>query len=235
MNKRLLLTTSKSNLFYFTLKLKMMKKIFFMLLAVVTINATAQKFTEGKITMKQTMTSDNAQMNAHLSNMEMSIVTFFKGNKSRTETSSAMTGENISIFDNDLNKGLVLMNNPMMGKKYTEVNLNVSEEDLKGVEVAQIDETKTVLGYVCKGYNVKTLQGGVEVSMKVFVTDEIKIARDKNQLGAEIDGYPLYMEITMMQMGAQLLMISEATNVEKQEVADHMFDMTIPEGYTKAN
>lgn len=212
-----------------------MKNILLILLAFVTLNATAQKFTEGKITMTQTMTSDNAQMNAHLSNMKMSIVTFFKGNKSRTETSSAMTGENISIFDNDLSKGLVLMNNPMMGKKYTEVNLDVSEEDLKGVEVKELDETKTVLGYVCKGYNVKTSQGGVEVSMKVFVTDEIKIARDKNQLGAEIDGYPLYMEITMMQMGAELLMISEATNVEKQEVADHMFDMTIPEGYTKAN
>jgi hypothetical protein len=212
-----------------------MKNIFLILLTFVTLNATAQKFSEGKITMTQTMTSDNEQMNAHLSNMKMSIVTFFKGNKSRTETSSAMTGENISIFDNDLNKGLVLMNNPMMGKKYTEVNLDVSEEDLKGVEVAQIDETKMVIGYLCKGYSVKTLQEGVEVSMKVFVTDEIKIARDKNQLGAEIDGYPLYMEITMMQMGAQLLMISEATNVEKQEVEDHMFDMTIPEGYEKAN
>jgi hypothetical protein len=212
-----------------------MKNMFLILLAFVTLNATAQKFTEGKITMTQTMTSDNEQMNAHLSNMKMSIVTFFKGNKSRTETSSAMTGENVSIFDSDLKKGVVLMNNPMMGKTYVDINLDVSQEELEKVDVKKIDETKTILGYKCKGYTVKAMQAGVEVSMKVFATDEIKIARDKKQLGAEIDGYPLYMEVTMMQMGAELLMISEATNIEEQEVSDAMFDMTIPEGYKKAN
>jgi outer membrane lipoprotein-sorting protein len=210
-----------------------MKHIFLLLLACISLNVTAQKFSEGKITMEQTMTSDNEQMNAHLSNMKMSVVTFFKGNKSRTETSSAMTGENISIIDGDLQKGLVLMNNPMMGKTYADLNLEVTDKDLENVKVEKLQDTKTVLGYKCQGYKVNTNQNGVEVSITLYATDEIKVARDKKQLGAEIEGYPLHMEITMMQMGAKVKMISSATNVEAQNVSDDLFKMEVPEGYTK--
>ncbi|NQX86657.1 MAG: DUF4412 domain-containing protein [Flavobacteriaceae bacterium] len=212
-----------------------MKNILFILLACIALNLKAQQFTQGKITMTQTMSSDNAQMNAQLSNMKMSVVTFFKGNKSRTETSSAMTGENISIFDGDIKKGIVLMNNPMMGKTYLDINMDVSQEELENIKVEKLLETKTILGYKCQGYNVKTKKDGVEVSMKVFTTDAIKVARDKKQLGAEIDGYPLQMEISMMQMGSTIIITSLADSVKEEDVSDNLFDMTVPEGYVKTN
>ena len=104
---------------------------------------------------------------------DINATTHFKGNKARTEQTSQMTGTQISIVDQDAQKFLMLMDVPMMGKKYLKQDTNKSEEELKDVSVTANGETKTVAGYECKGYDVVTKQNGQELKMKMFVTDKI--------------------------------------------------------------
>ncbi|WP_353779769.1 DUF4412 domain-containing protein [Winogradskyella sp. 3972H.M.0a.05] len=213
-----------------------MKKLFFALFLTLGLTAVAQEnITEGKVTLKQTMSSDNEQVNAQLAMVgEMSTVTYFKGNKSRTEVSSAMTGSNVTIVDNDAKKGIVLMDNPMMGKSYTEIDLNnISEEDFDKVKVEKIDETKTILGYKCQGYKLSMEEQGVNMNMILFSTEALKIATDKTKFGEKVKGFPLFMEIKVNQMGSMMTIITEATGIDKEVVADDMFNLTPPKGFEK--
>ena len=85
-----------------------------------TIGFSQDKVSEGIITTKQTMSSDNEQMNMQLAMMgEMITTTYFKGDKSRSELSNPMAGSTIAVMDGTANKVLVMLDNPMMGKKYT--------------------------------------------------------------------------------------------------------------------
>ncbi len=95
------------------------KKILLLLLLTFSISIFAQKeVKEGIISMKITMSSENEQVNASLAMIgNISTTTYFKDQKSRTEMKSPMTGNNTTIIDNSTKEILVLLDNPMLGKK----------------------------------------------------------------------------------------------------------------------
>ena len=72
---------------------------------------TQEKFNEGKITMSQTLTTDNEEMQAMLEQMMggklIETVSYVKGQKSRTEINNPMTGDLITISNMDENKMLL--------------------------------------------------------------------------------------------------------------------------------
>ncbi|MDT0559625.1 DUF4412 domain-containing protein [Ichthyenterobacterium sp. W332] len=213
-----------------------MKKLALILFLAIGLTSLAQeKITEGKVTLKQTMSSDNEQVNAQLAMVgDISTTTYFKGNKSRTEVSSPMTGSNITIVDNDLKKGIVLMDNPMMGKMYNETDLNVSEEDLSKIKVEKTTETKEILGYKCTAYKVTMTEQGMEMNMMMYTTEELDIISDQAaKFGDGFKGFPLYMEINMTQQGMAMTITTEATAIDKESVSDEMFSLAVPEGYKK--
>jgi hypothetical protein len=214
-----------------------MKKIILLFLISMSINVFAQKeLKEGVMTMKMSMSTDNEQAKAAFAMIgDIAVTTYFKGLKSRSEQSHQMTGDQISIVDKKSNTSLMLMNNPMLGKKYLKQDLNKSTEELENVSVTANGETKTVLNYNCKGYDIKTEQNGQELKMKMFVTDKI-LAQEQYgaMLGGKLKGFPMYMVVTVNQPGMGNMNITmEVTELKDEKVADSKFDMTIPEGYTE--
>ncbi len=215
-----------------------MKKIILAVALVCSaIGFSQDKISEGVITTKQSMTSSDEQMNMQLAMMgEMVTTTYFKGNKSRSEMSNPMQGSVISVMNGEANKMLVMSDNPMMGKKYVLNDMTPKEEDLKDVTVTESSETKMVLGYTCKRFDVVMKKQGVEVKMALYTTDKLStLSQQVAGLGKKISGFPLYSEMKMNQMGAELVIKMEATELKKEAVSDDKFDMTPLEGYEKSS
>ena len=213
-----------------------MKKILLITMCFLSVSMYAQKqIDEGVVISKQTMTSDNEQMNAQLAMLgDMISTTYFKNDKSRSETSSPMTGSTVFIADNVSKKSLVLMDNPMIGKKYVEADINPTEEDLENVSIEKTDEKKTVLGYECTKYNVTMTKDGADVKMAIYTTDKLNaISQQTAAFGKGFSGFPLYMSASVEQQGMTLNLINEVTEIKTEEVSDDKFDMTPPEGYSK--
>lgn len=214
-----------------------MKKLLLLSLALMlsVVSIAQEEVKEGILIAKQTMSSDNAQMNASLQQMgETNAKTYFKGSKSRSETSSPMTGDMVIIIDQTEKQMLMLMDQAGMGKKYMLESIDPSEEDLKNIIVEKGDETKTILGYECQQYIVKMKQNGQDVEMTMFTTDKISAAsQNTTAMGDMVEGFPLYFVMKMNQMGATIEVISEITVIKKEAVSDEMLSLTPPEGYTK--
>lgn len=211
-----------------------MKKLVLILLVAISFNAFAQeKLEEGILISKMTMSSDNEQMNAQLAMVgDVESTTYFKGLKSRNETSSPMTGEVITIADNEAKQIMVLMNNPMAGKMYSKSEIKDSEADLEGVTVKKGTETKTILGYDCDQYIVTMNQGGQSIEMTLFATKAIDAySQQTASFAQKVDGFPLYLQMIMDQGGAKMTITNEVTDIKKESVSGDKFDMTPPEGY----
>ena len=213
-----------------------MKKVFALLaLSFTTMVSAQEKITEGVIISKQKMTTDNEELKAQLEMMgDMQTTTYFKNNKSRTEISNPMSGDVTTITDSKTRETLMLMDNPMLGKKYMFQKAENIDEILKDVEVIEGNQTKTILGYNCKQYMVTTNKDGVEMKMEMFTTESILAeVQQTAMLGEKLKGFPLYMIITMNQMGSDMVIITEVVEIKKESVADAKFSMTPPEGYEK--
>jgi len=211
-----------------------MKKLVLILLVAISFNAFAQeKLAEGVLVSKMTMLSDNEQMNAQLAMVgDLESTTYFKGLKSRNETNNPMTGEVITIADNDAKELMILMNNPMAGKMYSKSEIKDSEEDLKGISVTKGDEKKTILGYDCDQYVVTMTQGGQSMDMEIFATKAINAYSQQTAgFSQKVEGFPLYFKMTMDQGGSKMTIINEVTDIKKESVSADKFDMTPPAGY----
>jgi hypothetical protein len=214
-----------------------MKKTLFLSFALLlSISVSAQnKIEEGIMTTKQSMSSDNEQMNSQLQLMgDTNSTTYFKDDKSRSETSSPMTGDVTIVIDGTAKQMLMIMSNPQLGKKYSIQSAVPNEEDLAKISVKKGEETKTVLGYKCQQYIVTMEQNGQEVEMHMFTTDEIlAVSQNTTAMGGKVEGFPLYFVMKMNQMGSNIEIRSEVIKIDEVAVSDDKFNMTPPEGYTK--
>ena len=211
-----------------------MKKIVLFVALAFSVMAFAQeKITEGKITSKQTMSTENEQMQAQLDMMgKMETITFFNGKSSRSELINPMSGNITTIINADKNEMLMLMDNPALGKMYTLQKNLINEEDIKNITVVEGDKTKTVLGYECKQYKVTINKDGVKMEMEIYTTEAIPVvSQQATALGDKMKGFPLYTIIKMNQMGMDMLITTEVTKIEKEKVSKDLFDTTPPEGY----
>lgn len=170
--------------------------------------------------MKITMSSENEQVNASLAMIgDISTTTYFKGQKSRTEMKSPMTGNNTTIIDNSTKEMLVLLDNPMLGKKYLKNTMDVSDEDLKNIDVTETGDTKTILGYKCKGYNVTVNKDGTATKMTMYTTDKISAPNQNSTgLGGKIKGYPMYMVLNISQSGMPMKTTMEVTEIKNESI-----------------
>lgn len=215
-----------------------MRRILFIITCVLSVSMYAQKqIDEGVVISKQKMSSDNEQMNAQLAMLgDMVSTTYFKNDKTRSETSNPMTGTTIFIADNVSKKSLVLMDNAMIGKKYMESDISPTEEDLENITIEKTNEKKTVLGYECTKYNVTMNKDGAEVKMAIFTTDKLKaISQQTAAFGKDFSGFPLYMSFAIEQQGMKMDLVIEVTDIKAEKVSDDKFDMTPPEGYSKGD
>ncbi|WP_299397274.1 DUF4412 domain-containing protein [uncultured Gelidibacter sp.] len=215
-----------------------MKKLLFILTLSLSVTMFAQeKITEGVVVSKQTMSSDNEQMNAQLAMLgEMVTTTYFKNDKTRSETTNPMAGTTVFIGDNASKKSLMLMDNAMIGKKYMEANMTPSEADLENVNIEKTAETKNILGYECVKYNVTMKKDGADVKGAIYATDKLQaISQQTTAFGDNFKGFPMYMSLDLAQQGFNMTLVTEVTEVKAEKVADDKFIMTPPEGYTKTD
>ena len=215
-----------------------MRKILFIITCVLSVSMYAQnQIDEGVVTSKQTMSSDNEQMNAQLAMLgDMISTTYFKNEKTRSETTNPMTGTTVFIADNVSKKSLMLMDNAMIGKKYMEADMTPSEEDLENITIEKTNEKKTVLGYECTKYNVTMNKDGADVKMAVYATDKLKaISQQTTAFGKDFSGFPMYMTLAVEQQGMKMDLVIEVTEVKAEKVSDDKFSMTPPEGYSKGD
>ena len=125
------------------------------------------------------------------------------------------------------------MNNPMAGKKY--MTQSMGEKTDENTSVEETKETKKLLGYDCKKYIVKTKAQGTDATMILYVAEDLVNFDSQTQFGGKIKGMPLLTEVTAMQMGAEIKVKKEVSEIKKEKVSDDKFDMTIPEGYEKTD
>ncbi len=215
----------------------MKKLLFIVLVAITSVGFSQETIKEGVVLSKQTMSTDNAELQSQLAMVgDIVTTTYFKGNKSRSETNNFMTGTSVTIMDNDNNQMLMTLNNQMVGKKYVLKSMEPSEEDLENITVTKGDETKNILGYECQEYNVEVNKDGVVVKMDIYTTDKLSAhSQQSTMMGADIKGFPMYLTMNMNQMGMNLTITQEATEIKKEAVSDDKFDMTPPEGYEKTD
>lgn len=213
-----------------------MKKLLLFTLLTFSLTVFAQeKLTEGIVIQKQTFTSSNAALNGQLAMLgDMQTTTYFKGNKSRTELSNPMAGDVTTIIDNDKKEMVAIMDNPQLGKKYTIKKLDIDEEDLKNITVTPSEETKDVLGYTCKKYDIVLNKQGVESKLVMYTTDKITALSDQTaSFGGKVKGFPMSIEIQAEQAGMDIIINMVVTEIKKVTVDASKFDMTVPEGYEK--
>ncbi|WP_420574533.1 DUF4412 domain-containing protein [Kordia sp.] len=211
-----------------------MKKIALLVaLAFSTMIFAQEKLKEGKITMKQTMSTDNEQVQAQFDIMgQMESVTFFKDKSSRSEMSNSMTGDIVTIIDVEKNAMLMLMDSPELGKMYVLEKNFIKKEDQDQIKLEKLDKTKMVLGYECTLYKATIDKNGSKVEMEMYTTEAIDIpSQQTSAFGDKIKGFPLYMVIKMNQMGAEVSVVSEVTKIDKEEVSSDLFSLNPPEGY----
>ncbi|MGY0391913.1 hypothetical protein ACW5R3_05060 [Bizionia sp. KMM 8389] len=215
-----------------------MKKLLFAFILTASLTSFAQEtITEGVSKSKQIMSSDNEQMQAQLAMVgEVLTTTYFKDNKTRSETFSLMTGNTTTIMNGETKEMLTYLDSQATGKLYSLSTMDPDDETMKDVKVEKGDETRTFLGYECQEYNVSVSKEGASISMDIYVTDKISaINQQMAQMRAGIDGFPLFMEMNISQGGMALTITSEVTEVKKENVSADKFDMTPPEGYTKSD
>jgi len=213
-----------------------MKKTFSLLLLALSFAAFSQgNISEGVVVSKQTMSSDNEQANSQFAMVgDIETTTYFKGNKSRSETSNLMAGNTITIIDNSSKQMLIAMDNQMVGKKYVTKGTEPSEEDLENIEIVKVDEIKTILGYECQKYNITVVKDAVTITMEMFATDKITaVSQQSTMLGENFKGFPLLLTMNMSQMGMNMTITHEVTEIKEESVSEVKFELTPPEGYEK--
>jgi len=211
-----------------------MKRILLLLALSLTVMVSAQdKLLEGIIVSKQTISSNNEQMNTQLAMMgDIQTTTYFKDGKTRSELYNPMSGDIVTISNAATKETLMLMDNPAMGKKYMLKKTEIKDKDLEKIKVIAGDKTKTVLGYICNQFIVSLNQDGTDMEMEIYTTESIPAASDQlAMLGKKLKGFPLYMTIKVNQMGSDMLITTEVTEIKRESVSNDKFNMTPPEGY----
>jgi hypothetical protein len=192
---------------------------------------------EGKIVGTQTMTSDDAAMQQQLAMMgDMTMTTYYKGDMVRVEQSGAMTGSNITIFNSAEKKGVMMMDNPFLGKKYVKLDEPISDEseedDTPEIEVTRTKETMKIAGHKCYKY-ILTVPGE-EQNVIMWVAEDLEY-KGKDNYDGKIKGMPMRTETKTSQMGATVTVVYEVTEISDSKVSDDLFDMTKPEGFEEVS
>ena len=213
-----------------------MKNFILIFFISLSINLFAQKdIEEGFLKSKTTISSENEQIKSQLSMMgDLISYMYFKGNNSRSEMKNPISGSNIMIVNGDAKKTLLLLDNPMMGKLYKESDINISKEDLSNINFTETGDSKTILGYECKGYDFVIKTNGFENKITMYTTDKVKATNQNNLgLGSKSKGIPMYIVTDVTEAGIKMKMIIEVIEIRSESVEDAKFKLAIPDGYSK--
>ena len=207
-----------------------MKSLFIALLTFVAFTSSAQ-LTEGHVSYKIDCVSDNPDMQMAVSMLQGSTmeIYFYEG-LTRSEMKMG-TMMNIVTLTNEKTQDFLMLMSGMIGKNAiltTLDEINKEKGETPEMEITLVEETKEIMGYMCKKA-VLTAEDGSE---SVFwYTPDIKVAaKGQSYLNEQVPGFPLEYEIN----NAGFKMVLTVTSIEKKiKKAGDLFDFKIPEGYKK--
>jgi hypothetical protein len=164
---------------------------------------------------------------------EQDIVTYVKGDKTKTEMNSMM-GSNVSYFDGKKMTSLSDMMGNKSGFSATKEELENGDKKDKNEAKPKIEytnEKKTIAGYECTKALVKSLdKEKKENVITVWVTDKLKPmspeARKARRGGfdlGDIKGQPLAMEASQSSNGMDMKIMMTATEVSTSPIDDAVF------------
>lgn len=211
----------------------MKKLILSTIIALTTTFGLNAQLTEGHISYKIDISSDNPDMAAYMGMFQGSTMeSYINNDMTRSEMKLGTMQNTITITNLTNQKSLMLMSG-MMGKKAIEMDLKKMNEDSEAkmpkFEITKTTETKEILGYICTK-TILTTENGVELAY--WLTNEIT-GNIKGQQGyfEGIDGFPLQFEIVQGPMRMTMTTTAIVKSLTKEEKST-LFSMKIPEGYT---
>jgi len=208
----------------------MTRKILSVLLLLACNYVFAQKDFEGKIVMTIKVSAEDPSMKSMESMMPTSSTVYVKGPKSRVETTAPMVGNMVMLMDTSKKEMTTLMD--MMGQKiamktsFGDIEKKQDghgEEMKKTMRFKETNDTKMIIGYLCKKVIMTMEDNGKEIISEIWYSPEIP--NSSNQM-PELKGMPL--EYAMETQGFK--MSYTVASIDKEKVADSMFE--IPQGYT---
>ncbi len=183
----------------------------------------AQKTFEGTIKYKIEYNEIPDEMAGYESMLAKEMIIKIKGNKSRTEQSTAM-GTSVNIADGNKKTVTTLMN--MMGNKIaivmTEEEVNKKNNTKTTSKITYTSETKKIAGYNCKKAIVPASND--DDKMTIYYTDKINPPKI-GEIYKGLKGFPLQYE--MKDQGLEMTVT--ATEIKKEKVADSEF--IVPKDY----
>lgn len=211
-----------------------MKKILLSLALIVSsISVNYAQITEGHVTYKIEVSTENPDMEMVVGMMQGSTLDiYFKEKMTRAEMKMGSMMNMTTISDEKSGDILMLMSG-MIGKKA----ISTTSEEIEGdaakekpkYDVELIDETKEIAGYKCNKAILTDEEGNETV---FWYTEEIEVSKKgQSYLNENVPGYPMQYEIN----NGGLVMGMTVTNIAKElsKTDLKLFDMKIPEGYAE--
>ena len=178
----------------------------------------AQDF-EGTITYQMVYENLSPQIKPMAGMLPKSSTVNVKGELSKTTTPNAMGGEINVIINSATGETLTLMD--LVGQKYATKMTpeNIKDEDKPEIEYTE--ETKEILGYMCKKAIAIDKKGN---EIEVYYTEEIDVKVSSSVDG--IKGFPMQVIINQN----MFTMTQTVTDIKKGKVKK--IKMDVPSGFT---
>jgi GLPGLI family protein len=208
-----------------------MKKIILSLIFVAsTVITLVAQLTEGHITYKIEMSSDNPEMEMAVGMMQGSTLDIlFKDKITRSEMKMGTMMNMTTITDEKSGELLMLMGG-MMGNnaiKTTTAEMTENQPEKPKYDVVLSDETKTIAKYVCKKAILTNEEGGETI---FWYTNDIEVSKKgQSYLNEDVPGFPMQFEINNGGMKMSMTVTTIEEKLDKKSTA--LFKMNIPEGY----
>lgn len=220
-----------------------MKKLFLAATALLSLNLVSQDNYTIKMSVKvEGLPEEYAGM------AENDIITYMKGEKSKTELTSMMMTQ-VSLNDGEKTTTLMEQMGNKTGWVVTKTEAEADEKEAESKKgktkpvVEYVGDKKTIAGYECSKAIVTTInKEKKEQKTIVWYTDKIKqpsstgnkSGRRGGMMGgadlSAIKGFPMQTEMSMNNQGMEMKVISTVTEVSTAAIDDKIFTIDT-EGY----
>ena len=195
----------------------MKKLILFASVILLTVSGWSQ-VTEGHISYKIDLTSDNPDMQSALSMMQGSMLDiYFMGPSTRAEMKMGSM-MNVTSITNERSGDVLMLMSGMIGFnaiKTTMKELEAQNQEAPKVEITLVGEKKDILGFECKKAILMDEQGNEST---FWYTEEIVVSKKgQNYLNDKVPGFPLEYDINNSGFKMTMTASSAEKSLKKNE------------------
>lgn len=197
----------------------------------ISTSAGLSQITEGHITFKLEMTSDNPEMQAAAAMLQGSLLDIYFVDKSTRSEMKMGSMMNVTSVTNEKSGDVLMLMSGMVGFNAVKTTIRELEDgqgELPKMDISLVEEKKDIPGYPCKKAILTDDQGTESV---FWYTESIQASKKgQSYLNDKVPGFPLEYDISNSGIKMTLTATSVIDALKKKE-KDELFKMDIPEGY----